>query len=760
MRDLSEDADKIEYAQRSPDKAATEPRRARSTILGIPSGLVIVLMFCAVIFSFGAVLFKVVVAEREAAKRELRSVERVFENHKLFLLKEMERYAASNAAYENIETNPSESWIQKRFGVDMALDFVHDYTALIDRKRQVLLAVDLYGIHKQEFYLEQIEPQLGSTLEKIRANYSDALVRSESGDIRFAGRLADISGVDVLELDGRPHIVSAFAIVPDPGGIRMVDEPPNILVTAFEIDTIHLSNLLASLSLDNLVFTKAIPENMIGVPLERENGTVLGYLAWVPMSHASAIILSSIPVLVLSLGIILTVAFIAMRQNANAQRDLAQREQEARYAADHDSLTGFVSRGYFHTAANRRLNLLAARDKSAWVIYLDVDNLKQVNDIHGHTTGDSLIVAQAGRILEAFGDRDLIGRIGGDEFLILTERWETASEALVEIDRLFETLSQSVDCDGKRIETSISAGIAQYPDHGQSLTAVIRAADIALQRCKVEQKSTFRLYDEQMDDRLRQQREIRVELDGALRDDEFELYYQPIVRAAEGDTEFYEALIRWRHPQRGLVSPALFLPVARDAGLMPVIGAWVLERALRDAATWKSAGISVNVCTSQIQKPGFAGQVASLLKKYDFPPERLVLEITEDLMLEESPLTRDTFLMLRELKVGLAIDDFGTGYSSLNYLHKFRFDKMKIDRSFVWRIGQDEEADMLVRSLLGLAKVMGMQTVGEGVETEAQRAFLVNAGCDYLQGFLFDKPKPLEELDSSPPRRQKATAAN
>ena len=179
---------------------------------------------------------------------------------------------------------------------------------------------------------------------------------------------------------------------------------------------------------------------------------------------------------------------------------------------------------------------------------------------------------------------------------------------------------------------------------------------------------------------------------------------------------------------------------------MPDIGNWVLERALRDAATWPSAGVSVNVCTSQFQTPKFAERVASLLRKYRFPPERLILEITEDLMLEENPLTQETFRKLGDLKVGLAIDDFGTGFCSLSYLHKFRFDKMKIDRSFVSRIGLDEEADLLVRSLLGLAKVMGMEAVGEGVETEAQKAFLVDEGCDYLQGFLFSEPRPVADL--------------
>lgn len=746
MQELSETTDKSEQGYEDTKSSVTGAARSGTGFLGLPYGFVILLMFCAVIVSFAAVLFKVVVAERAAAQREIRSVSRVFENHKSVLLKEMERYAASNAAYQNIETDRSGDWIQTRFGVDMALDFMHDYTALIDPQGHVIFAADLYGRKSADFYRDNIRARISGTLQTIRANYSSALVRTEGETIRFTGRLPDVSGVDIVEIDDRPHIVAAFAIVPDPGGIEMVEAPPNILVTAFEIDAIHLSNLLANLSLDNLTFAKEIPDGMIGVPLKNSEGGAIGFLAWHPVSQASTIILSSLPVLLISLGIILTVALAALRQNANAKRRLAERESEARFAANHDILTGFVSRGYFHATASQRLNQRMDQSKGAWVIYLDVDNLKQVNDIHGHTAGDSLLVAQAGRIRRTLGPNDLVGRIGGDEFLILTERWNTQEQALEEMARLFEALRQPVEFDGKRIATSVSAGIARFPDHSETLHALIRAADIALQRCKAEDRSTFRFYDRRMDDALRNRREIRIELDTALREGQLELFYQPIVEARSGETAFYEALIRWRHPGRGLVPPGAFLPIAQDAGRMPEIGAWVLERALTDAAAWTSTGVSVNVCTSQIQKPGFAALVASLLARYQFPPERLILEITEDLMLEETADTRETFLKLRDLNVGLAIDDFGTGFSSLSYLHKFRFDKMKIDRSFVSRIGQDGEADQLVRSMLSLAKVMGMQSVGEGVETQAQRAFLTEAGCEFLQGYLFDKPLPFAKL--------------
>ncbi|WP_103220392.1 putative bifunctional diguanylate cyclase/phosphodiesterase [Roseibium marinum] len=737
-------------------RALTGQKHPKPAILGIPSGFIIFLMFCAVIFSFGAVLFKVLVAERQAAAREIKSVSRVFENHKHALLKEMERYAASNAAYENTETHPSIDWIGSRFGVDMALDFKHDYTAVLDKDRNVIFATDLHGHTNADIYTRQIDEQLEATLTVIRKKYRQGLVRS-AGQVRFAGELSDISGVDIVEIDGRPNIAAAFAIVPDPGGIDMTYGPPNILLTIFKIDTVHLGNLLASLSLDNLKFVTEVPDEMISVPLANNAGEVLGYLAWYPMSRASSIILSSIPILLISLGIILTIALVTMRQNAHARRSLARREKEARHTANHDSMTGFASRGYFHTLAANWLMVRAALRNRASVIYLDLDNLKQVNDIHGHAAGDQLIVEQARRIRQVLGSNGLIGRIGGDEFVILTDRWGAGKPQQSEIEELFRILSLPVSFEDKQIETSCSAGIARFPEHGRKLPELIRAADIALHRCKQEQKNSFRYYDERMDDQLREQRELRIDLVSAIRENELELFYQPIVTARTEVAVFYEALIRWRHPRRGLVSPGVFLPVARNARMMPEIGTWVLERALGEARGWETAGVSINVCTSQIRMPGFAEQVGDLLARNEFPADRLILEITEDLLMEEGAETLRTIRKLRDLGVRLAIDDFGTGYSSLSYLHKFRFDKMKIDRSFVSRIGQEDEADTLVRSMLGLAKAMGMQTVGEGVETTAQKEFLVDAGCEYLQGYLFGKPAPLSELDLSQ-FRQSATA--
>ncbi len=719
---------------------------SRAGLFGFRSGLILFLMLCAVIVSFGVVLFKVWVAEQEAAEREVRSVVRVFENHKLNLLGEMERYAASNSAYINIETAYSRDWILDRFGADMARDFAYDFAALLGGDGSIAYLNDRTGGVTADTFDRDVKSQVSRTTASIRTNYAASLSVAETGELSFAGALSQVSGIDMIEVRGKPYIASSFAIVPDPGGIRMTNAPPHILITFFEIDTALLERLLASLSLDNLQLLETVPDGMLGVPLVSETGDRLGYLAWHPMSRASAIILASIPVLGIALGIILLISLITLRQNAEAKRRLAHREQEARFAADHDHLTGFASRSYFHGAAHRWMELRKIERNRFSVIYLDFDNLKQINDMHGHAAGDALIVEQAARIRKLLRKGDFAGRIGGDEFIVLTDRL-LPEEPLSETAKgLIEALGRPIRYEGKQIETSCSMGIASFPEHGGSLTDLIRAADIALQRCKQEGKSTYRMYDARMDETLRDARQIRKDLDEALRNDTFELFYQPIVAAGTGEVRYFEALIRWRRPGAGLVMPNVFLPVARDAGLMTEIGSWVLEQAIRHATTWSTAGVSVNVSTDQIQRAGFAEEIDRLLKQYDFPPDRLILEITEDFMLEESGHVLETFEALGRLGVQMAIDDFGTGYSSLSYLHKFRFSKMKIDRGFVSRIGLDQEADMLVGTLLSLARILGMETVGEGVETEQQREFLVNAGCEYLQGYLFDRPMPFQDL--------------
>lgn len=718
----------------------------KNALFAAPAAVVPAL-FSIVLIVFGAVFAKVWMAEKATAEREVTAVERVLQSHKQSLVDEMERYAASNAAYINVVTAPDPSWIENRFGVDMAGDFTPDYTAIVDPKSNLVFVSSQADQSARTVVESILQRDFKHTIQAIRKAYIEALVTDAAGNVAFTGSLSNLTGTDLQIIDGVPSLVTAFAIVPDPGGIPMVVEPPFVLLSAFKFSDQHLQQLLSNLPVEDLELANKLPDNMIGIPLTNAAGDTLGYLGWHPISQATSIIVSSIPVLFLSLGAILIMVLAALRQITKAKKDLAKQELEARKAASHDSMTGFTSRAHFYKVAGRHILTDAARKNGATLIYLDLDNLKEVNDIHGHMAGDWLIMTQALRIRKALGADTLVGRVGGDEFVILIEGRVSCERFPENLRSLFETLIEPVEFEGRLVDASCSAGIARFPDHGREVLDVIRAADIALQRCKSEGKRSYRLFDNKMDEDRKERRHVRRELVTALDEGQFELFYQSIVASSTGQATHAEALLRWRHPERGMVSPAMFLPIAQEAGLMPEIGDWVLERAIMDASSWANAGVSVNVSSSQFQKEGFAEHVADLLMKHGLSPQRLLLEITEDLMLEEDLRTQKIFSELQDLKIGLAIDDFGTGYSSLSYLHKYRFNTMKIDRSFVGRIGISSEDDMLVHTLLSIAKVMGMQTIGEGVETDEQRDFLVSAGCEYLQGFLFDRPSPLSQID-------------
>ncbi len=739
--DVKKDTDKDQVS------GFVRKRRIGKNALFAAPAVVVPVLFSTVLIVFGAVFAKVWLAEKATAQREVKAVERILESHKQSLIDEMERYAASNAAYINVVTAPDTSWMENRFGVDMVGDFTPDYTAIVDPQSHLVFAGSQTDKAARPVVESILERDFKHTIHAIRRAYMEALVTNTDGEVEFAGSLAQLTGTDLLTIDGLPSLVAAFAIVPDPGGIPMVMEPPHVLVSVFKLTDQHLESLLSTLPVEQLDLAKTLPDKMIGIPLTNAAGDALGYLAWHPISQATSIIVSSIPVLFLSLGTILIMVLAALRQITRAKQDLAQQELEARKAASHDSMTGFTSRAHFYKVAGRHIVSDVARRNGASLLYLDLDNLKEVNDIHGHMAGDWLIMTQAVRIRKALGADTLVGRVGGDEFVILIEGRVSSERFPAELQRLFDTLVEPVEFEGRLIDASCSAGIARFPDHGREVLDVIRAADIALQRCKSEGKRSYRFFDNKMDEDRKERRLVRRELVTVLEQNQFELFYQSIVSSETGQASHAEALLRWRHPERGLVSPATFLPIAQEAGLMPEIGDWVLERAIMDASSWANAGVSINVSSSQFQKDGFAEHVADLLMKYGLSPRRLLLEITEDLMLEDDRRTQKIFKDLQNLNIGLAIDDFGTGYSSLSYLHKYRFNTMKIDRSFVGRIGISSEDDMLVHTLVSIAKVMGMQTIGEGVETSEQRDFLVSAGCEYLQGFLFDRPSPLSQID-------------
>ncbi|MEP3046128.1 MAG: bifunctional diguanylate cyclase/phosphodiesterase [Roseibium sp.] len=713
----------------------------------IPSiGAVILIMFAALIVAFGLVFLKIWTAEKDAAQRETASVSRVFENHKQSILDEMERYAASNAAYLNIDTNFWLPWIEDRFSEDMATDFAYSAAYLIDPDNNVVYRNEV----EIELGQKPIIPELagfGGVIDEIRENYLEEIRKMDPDNISFSGLFPKLSGIEVIELQDQIALAAAFAIVPDPGGIPIADRNPYVIVTVHILDSEHLAGILRSLSLSNLVLSKDIPSGMNGIGIAGKSQPEIGYLAWYPMSQGSAILLSSAPVLLIAISVILFISLLSIRQNSRSKRRLTAREQEARYAANHDNLTGFALRQHFSDLAE--IPITHQNQGYSAIVYLDIDRLKLVNDTFGHAAGDKLIKSCASRIEQSFHSSCVIGRVGGDEFLIFVYGRDKLSEIHSLVRDATASLNHPIEFEGNSIQVSCSAGLAFYPDHGKDLKELTRAADIALQRSKESGRNALRVFDTEMDHALRESREIHESLLTALHDEEFELYYQPIVEANSNSIVFAEALLRWHHPMKEMIPPDVFIPIAQNAGLMSDIGSWVLETAIADASAWPGQGVSVNICTSQLMQSSFVKDVLNLLDRYRLPAKSLILEITETQILDQIDETNAVLNELRSHGVQCALDDFGTGYSSLSYLNLYNFDKLKIDKSFLARKELDKDARKLLSTMINLGKVMGMQVVIEGVETEQQRKFLKTAGSDFFQGYLFARPMPLEDLKAN-----------
>jgi diguanylate cyclase (GGDEF)-like protein/PAS domain S-box-containing protein len=426
--------------------------------------------------------------------------------------------------------------------------------------------------------------------------------------------------------------------------------------------------------------------------------------------------------------------------------DITQRKQaEARIAhmARHDALTRLPNRMAFTEQLEATLALARASGDAFAVLCVDLDRFKEVNDIFGHPTGDGLLRAVAAR-LTAAAEGTLLARIGGDEFtLISTGGPQTATaEALAE--RLHAAVAADLDVDGQLLRASLSIGIAIYPTDGDNAKALIANADAALYRAKAEGRSRTSFFDVAMDTRLHERRALQHELRSALARGELALHYQPQA-LMNGEVVGLEALVRWRNPTRGMVSPGVFIPLAEESGLIIPIGEWVLREACREAASWpRPLRVAVNLSPIQFRHGDLPGLVLSALLESGLAPARLELEITEGVLVEDFSRAVSILQRLKGLGVRIAMDDFGTGYSSLSYLQAFPFDKIKIDQSFISNIGANPQSAAIVRAVIGLARGLQLPVLAEGVETKDQLAFLSEEACDEVQGYFLGRPQPID----------------
>ena len=425
-----------------------------------------------------------------------------------------------------------------------------------------------------------------------------------------------------------------------------------------------------------------------------------------------------------------------------------QRKLEDSKLAEYDSLTGLYNRHRM----NRRLESILAAFKSAGracaLMMLDLDRFKQVNDTHGHQAGDDLLQQVAERLRNVVGDRGEIGRLGGDEFQIIIPDLDDRGKLGELADKIIQIVSQPYALDDKRAIIGTSVGVAIAPYDGIEVEELVRATDLALYAAKNGGRGAFRFYSADLKDEEEERQHLLDDLRDALAADELELHYQPVVRAKDNMVVCLEALMRWEHPERGMVSPALFIPVAEESNLINQLGEWALRRACDDALAWpKSVRVAVNVSAKQFTAQGFVAVVANVLGASGLDPDRLELELTESVFMGDSEATEVTFKALKELGVRLALDDFGTGYSSLSYLRAAPFDKLKVDKSFVDSCTQkDQNSAKIITAIIGLSKALGMETTVEGVEAFDQLEVVRSKGAELIQGWLYSKALKQETI--------------
>lgn len=569
-----------------------------------------------------------------------------------------------------------------------------------------------------------------------------------SGDMSASARSP--GAVDLSVVGMHPAIVSVKPIVPDYGKVKQLPGTEFVHISVRYLDGTFAKELAKQYQLNGAAFSRFAPtDQRIAAPLKSAGGRLLGYLTWIPFRPGSLMMEQQAPLLIFALLIIMLVVAVLLQHVRRSMLALEASEAQAQHLAFHDLLTGLPNRAMFENRLAYELAHVRHTSGALALLYLDLDGFKNINDTFGHPAGDELIREVGKRLSATIRSTDLVARVGGDEFAIIQCDIDTLAAAEILCMRIIEAINMPFEVAGSQARVGISVGLALGPADAGERSELTRKADIALYEAKVAGKGRYVFFAEQMDVGIRRRREIESSLRTALNTgDQLEVYYQPLYSARTGTVTGAEALVRWHHPQHGIIPPAMFVPIAEETGLIEQLGEWVLDQACRAAVRWPIRTISVNVSAVQLRNAEFADRVIAVLDASGLDPSRLELEITETSFIENAATCQPNLATLRQRGIKLALDDFGTGYSSFTHLQNFAVDRLKIDRSFVDSIGSGEGGSSIIQAIVQLAKANGLKITAEGVETIEQSDFLSQVGCNSLQGYLLAQPMPESAVDA------------
>ena len=634
------------------------------------------------------------------------------------------------------------------FGVFLTETYGHDEVYILNAEDR-----PLYGFANakrlEPAAFEQRRPAFASVIDEIRRDDHSKLRARPDMFAESKEHYHVLTGVTVarwaghiVSVDGHPAIIAGMTMVPNID-MSLLKGTPNLLLSISYIDQDFLSDIEHTLLLPDLALTSQASQadGVVSEAFVGDEGIPAGFLTWTTRRPGQVLLRIILPLVAFGVLAMGALSYVILGRLRRASEELARREAEARHEAKHDALSGLPNRVHMVEKIESFLRgrLLETHDNRVVAAYLDVDRFKDVNDTLGHHTGDQLIKLVAQRLKNCLRPNDFLSRFGGDEFVILcAPAGVEGSSALAE--RIAQAFASPFAVNGQKIRVTASLGVAVAPDHGVTADELMRHADIALYEAKDRGRDRAVLFSDEMALQVERRRAIELDLRTAIETDMLCLHYQPIVSSHMGEIVGLEALLRWRHPVHGDMSPADFIPIAENAGLLPSLGEWVFSHAMEDSKRWPHLDVCVNLSPVQFRHVDLETTLRRLIAEYGVDPSRFVLEVTEGVLLEATEHTNLILDALRSLGFKTALDDFGTGYSSLAYLCNFKFDKIKIDRSFVGRISRVDISRTIVQSVVRIGRGLGMGIVAEGAETEFEALMMTKLGCTELQGYYYSKP--------------------